>query len=78
MADTRDNFLDRWSRRKLARDEPVDAERKKASTLAAEAETGEPKATDDAETAAMIESLPDIETLDDIDDAKVFLDLLKL
>ena len=73
MADTRDRFLDRWSRRKRAQQETDRAEQEATLRPVVLPETGEPQLPGEAETAAIVESLPDIETLDENTDFTAFL-----
>ncbi len=73
MADTRDRFLDRWSRRKSSQQEADHSEQEQTLQPAASPETSEPELPDETETAAIVESLPDIETLDENTDFTAFL-----
>ena len=69
MADQNDDFLARWARRKAAAGEPEPAPAETAPPE--EAETA--GALDEAQQKALIESLPDIETLDEKSDFSAFM-----
>ena len=73
MAESGDRFLGRWSRRKHEQAAADQAERQDPPQLVARSGSGAPELPDEAETAAIVESLPDIESLDENADFTAFL-----
>ncbi len=73
MAESQDRFLGRWSRRKHARRGLDQSGQETASPPVALSENSQPELPDEAETAAIVESLPDIESLDENADFTAFL-----
>ena len=69
MADRQEDFLARWSRRKAA----VAEEEPKTAEQAAPAEAESAGALDEAQQKALVESLPDIDSMDEKSDFSVFM-----